>query len=292
MKNYCLLAIAALLCAGLLGYTLKPAPPKVLSTDCYVNCYATETRELYKAEAATSAFARLHQDPLPLIFEEATGKMISFATTDGKQGMAYAIKAKKKTNNYLLVIHEWYGLNDHIKKEAETLAADLETVNVLALDLYDGKVAAGADSAMKYVQAVKNNRLEDIIKGAIAYAGPNANIFTIGWCFGGMWSLQASILAGKQLKGGVMYYGRPETNMDKLKMINADIIGFFGNKDRSPSPEMVNEFEKNMAAAGKNLVTNKYDAGHGFANPSNPGFNKEAREDAYAKTIAFLKMRM
>jgi carboxymethylenebutenolidase len=78
---------------------------------------------------------------------------------------------------------------------------DLSEVNVLALDLYDGMVADNRDSAMKYIQAVNTVRLENIIKGAIAYAGEDARIFTIGWCFGGMWSLQASILAGKQGAG-------------------------------------------------------------------------------------------
>ena len=263
-----------------------------MTADCYVDCFNADIREQYRQEASTAEFASWHQDPLPFTLENATGKKIEFSTPDGTNGMAYEIPASAKTNNYLFVIHEWYGLNDFIKEEAETLAKELGNTHVIALDLYDGKVAKGADSAMKYVQAVKNERLENIIKGAIAYAGPNAKIYTIGWCFGGMWSLQASILAGKQGAGGVMYYGRPETNVEKLKMIKGDIIGFFGNKDRSPSPEMVNQFEKDMATAGKTLLPNKYDAGHGFANPSNPSFNKEAKEDAHEKTIAFLKARM
>ncbi len=89
-----------------------------------------------------------------------------------------------------------------------------------------------------------------------------------------------------------MYYGRPENNMEKLKQLNADVIGFFGNKDRSPSPEVVNAFEENMKKAGKTLIINRYDAGHGFANPSNPNFDKEATSDAYEKTISFFKIRM
>jgi carboxymethylenebutenolidase len=104
-----------------------------------------------------------------------------------------------------------------------------------------------------------------------------------------MWSLQTAILAGPQAKGTVMYYGRPETNMDKLKSIQCDIIGFFGNKDQAPSPAMVDAFEKNMKEAGKNLNVNRYDAGHGFANPSNPSFNAAAKTDSYAKAISFLK---
>jgi carboxymethylenebutenolidase len=107
-----------------------------------------------------------------------------------------------------------------------------------------------------------------------------------------MWSLQTAILAGKQAKGSVMFYGRPETNLEKLKSLHCDILGFFGNLDKSPSPAMVSEFEKNMESAGKKLTAYKYEAGHGFANPSNPSFNVEASKDSYAKAIAFFKEKM
>jgi carboxymethylenebutenolidase len=107
-----------------------------------------------------------------------------------------------------------------------------------------------------------------------------------------MWSLQASILAGKQGAGCVMYYGRPETNISKLQQLNTDVIGFFANQDRSITPERVTEFENNMKTAGKTLTVYRYDAGHGFANPSNPIFNKQARDDSHEKTLAFLKARI
>ena len=101
------------------------------------------------------------------------------------------------------MIQEWWGLNDYIKRESDNISTELGNVNVLALDLYDGMVAATPDSAMKLVQAVKTERLENIIKGALGYAGPKAKIYTIGWCFGGMWSLQTALLAGKQAVGCV-----------------------------------------------------------------------------------------
>jgi carboxymethylenebutenolidase len=162
-------------------------------------------------------------------------------------------------------------------------------MNVLAIDMYDGKVAATPDSAMILTREAKPERMTNIIRGAIQQAGADASIYSVGWCFGGMWSLQTAIIGGAKAKGTIMFYGRPETDMEKLKNIQCDIIGFFGNQDRSPSPEMVTAFEKNMEAAGKKLNTYKYDAGHGFANPSNPKFNAEATADAYAKAIAFLR---
>lgn len=292
MKKLIFLGFAALFTAGLLSYTLKPVS-QVLSPECYISCFESNMFSAFQQEAGTSEFTSWHESPKPFVYADQKGKMISFATPDGKEGWGYFIPAKKKSSKYLLVIQEWWGLNDYIKSESDWYWDELDKeANVIALDMYDGKIAATADSASKLVRSVNNERLTNIIKGAISYAGQGAEISTIGWCFGGAWSLQASIIAGKQGKAGVMFYGRPETNVERLKMLNADIIGFFGNKDKSPSPEQVDAFEKNMKDAGKNLTVHRYDAGHGFANPSNPNFNKEATEDAKKKAVEFLQKRI
>ena len=292
MKKLIALTFAAFCTAAFLSYSYKTPAPQPLTSECYVSCFTSEIMDQFKAEASTASFAMMHDNPIPYVAADPLGKAVTFKAADGSNAMGYEIRSKKKSNKWLFVIQEWWGLNDYIKKESETYYNDLEDVNVIALDLYDGKIAATADSTMKLIQSVKTDRLESIIKGAIAYAGTDAKIYTVGWCFGGMWSLQSTLLAGKQAAGCVMFYGRPENNVEKLKTLNCDVIGFFGNKDRSPSPEVVNKFEADMQAAGKKLIANKYDAGHGFANPSNPVFNKEAAADAHAKAVAFLKERM
>jgi len=248
-----------------------------------------ETLQAYQIEASTSKFAAMHIAPNKVNPADLLGKMISYDAADGKQANAYFIPAKKKTKKWLIVIQEWWGLNDHIKLEADKYYTDLGDVNVIAVDMYDGKVAATPDSAMKLMRGADMKRMTAIMQATIQHAGSDASIYSVGWCFGGMWSLQTAILAGSQAKGSVMYYGRPETNLEKLKTIQCDIIGFFGNQDQAPSPTMVNDFENNMKLAGKNLSVNRYEANHGFANPSNPSFNPTATADAYAKAIAFLK---
>jgi carboxymethylenebutenolidase len=292
MKKLLILALAAFSTAFLFSYRYKTPAPKILSSDCYISCYNADVRDQFRQEANTMAFANLHPTPIPFHLEGAIGKAVTFKAADGSEAMGYEIRAKKKTDKWVFVIQEWWGLNDYIKRESDNLYTELGNVNVLALDLYDGKVAATPDSAMKLVQAAKTERLENIVKGGLVYAGAKAKIYTIGWCFGGMWSLQTTLLAGKQAAGCVMYYGRPETNLDKLKGLNCDVIGFFGNKDKSPSPEMVTKFEQDMSSTGKKLTAYKYEAGHGFANPSNPSFNKDATADAHEKAIAFLKAHM
>ena len=292
MKKIFLLAVTAFATAVFLSHRYKAPEPGLLSQSCYISCFNADVREQFREEANTLSFASLHETPLYYKLENPRGSSVSFKAADGSTAMGYEIKSKAQSNKWVFVIQEWWGLNDYIKREAETLYNELNNVNVIALDLYDGKVAATPDSAMKLVQAAKTDRLENIIKGAMGHAGADAKIYTIGWCFGGIWSLQATLLAGKQAAGCVMYYGRPETNIEKLRTLHCDVIGFFGNQDRSPSPEMVSRFEADMHTAGKKLTVYTYEANHGFANPSNPSFNKTATEDAHAKAIAFLKAHM
>ena len=291
MKKVLFITAAAFATASLLSYTLKPKAPAFLSQEEYMACYH-QTKDQIQLDAANPNFASLHMKPVYYKLSNQTGKMVTFKTEEGIDAQGYFIKSKKRSKKWLFVIQEWWGLNDNIKKEAESFAAELGDVNILALDMYDGKVANVPDSAMKLMSGAKSARLENIVKGGLAYAGNRAKIYTVGWCFGGGWSLQSTILAGKQAAGCVMYYGRPETNIDRLKTINCDVIGFFANQDKGIPPTVVDAFEKNMKEAGKTLSINRYDAGHGFANPSNPVYNKAATEDAHTKTIAFLKAHM
>lgn len=255
------------------------------------SCCLPSATEQFALLANDKNFVMQHDAPLPFVYKSDNGADITFKASDGTDAHGWMIKAKKSTNNYLFVIHEWWGLNDYIKQESEKLGNDLG-VNVIAIDLYDKQVAATPDDARKLVQAVKTDRAVSIIKGAYAYVGSQAKVFTIGWCFGGGWSLQASLLGGSQAAGCVMYYGMPEKDVTKLQQLNCDVIGFFANKDGGITPQVVDEFKTNMKAAGKKLTVYQYDADHAFANPSNPHYNKEATADAYAKATAFIKERI
>lgn len=260
-----------------------------ISQEEIVSCMNTETIDAYLLEASTIEFANMHPDVKRSNQTPFLGSMIRYNTSDGQLANGYFIPSKKKSKKWLIVIQEWWGLNEHIKREADKYFSDLPDMNVLAIDMLDGRVAYTPDSATKFMRETSQERMYNIVQGAISLAGDKASIYTLGWCFGGMWSLQAGILAGTQAKGTIMFYGRPENNLEKLKSLQCDVIGFFGNLDRSPSPEMVTAFENNMKTLGKNLTAHKYDAGHGFANPSNPRFNVEAANDAYSKAIEFLK---
>ena len=289
MKKTLYALFALLLTASLISWQWEKNQHPTLDKGEVIECLNMETQQAYQLEASQARFANMHLAPVKVNPADLLGTIVPFNAADGKPGQAYFIPSKKKSDKWLIVIQEWWGLNDNIKMEADQYFKDLGDVNVMAIDMYDGKVAATPDSAMKLMRGADMNRMVALIQGAVKHAGSKASIYSVGWCFGGMWSLQTAIIAGPQAKGSVMYYGRPESNMEKLKSIQCDIIGFFGNLDQSPSPAMVNTFEANMKLAGKNLTAYKYEAGHGFANPSNPSFNAAAKEDSYAKAIAFLK---
>jgi carboxymethylenebutenolidase len=242
--------------------------------------------------ASNEKFASSHADPLPFDFIPEKGKMITYKTSDGKDANAFVVIADKPTNNWLIVVHEWWGLNNYIKQEAEKLQTELEYTNVIAVDLYDQRVAQVAADAQKLMGELKPERATTIIKGAISYVGPKAKIYTIGWCMGGGWSMQASLLAGKQAGGCVMYYGMPETDISKLKNLDCDVLGIFGKKDQWINQKVVDQFVDDMKAAGKKLTVKMYDADHAFANPSNPHYDKEATADAHKISNTFLKTRM
>jgi carboxymethylenebutenolidase len=255
-------------------------------------CHTSST-EKFALFASNKDFNAEHPAPNAYVhISEEGGKMISFKTPDGQEGKAYFIEANNKTDNWIFVFQEWWGLNDHIKRESEKLYKDLGNVNVLALDMYDGKVTADRQTAGSYMQQFKQDRGNAIVQGALDYAGKKAKVGTIGWCFGGGQSLVASLTAGKQAAACVIYYGMPVDDVEKLKTLNTDVLGIFASREKYISPEVVKKFEANMKAAGKTLIVKNYDADHGFANPSNPIFNKEATEDAYKHTLEFFKARL
>lgn len=255
-------------------------------------CAKPSSTETFAMLTKDKKFVSTHLEPLPFTLADPMGKEITFKTPDGKEGYGYEIKAEKYTNNYLLVIHEWWGLNDYIKQESERLYKALGHVNIIAIDLYDKKVATSRDSAGKYMQALKTERATAIIQGVLNYAGADADIGTIGWCFGGGWSLQASILAGSRAHACVMYYGMPEDNMEKLADLHAPVLFIWAEQDKWINNEVVTKFEANMAKARKLLKVEKYNADHAFANPSNPKYSKEFADDAFTKATAFIKKHL
>jgi carboxymethylenebutenolidase len=234
-------------------------------------------------EEQFKAMHELKTGPAP----ELHGSMIELA--GGKAYLSLPPGAKPPFPA-VVVIQEWWGLNDHIKHWSDRLAA--EGYAALAVDLYDGKVATTPDSAMAYVKAVNQDRANEILMAAFKFLAADPRVQatrrgSIGWCFGGGQSL-ALALAAPELNACVMYYGRPELDPKALQAIKAPLLGIFGNLDQSIPPATVNEFDAALGKAGVKHTILRYDAPHAFANPSNPKYDEKSAGAAWMEVQKFL----
>lgn len=237
-----------------------------------------------------SAFAALHdlkQEHAP----KAEGTMIEI---QGQRAYLSLPKDGKPPFAAVLVIHEWWGLNEHIEHWADRLAAD--GYAALAVDLYDGVVATTPDAAMAAMKAVDADKAKATLLAAFDFLHTDPRIAAtkrgcIGWCFGGGWSLQLA-LAAPDLDAAVMYYGRLVDDPAQLKAIKAPLLGIFGNLDKSIPPAAVDKFEAAMRAAGRDCRILRYDANHAFANPSGQSYDQKNAAAAWKEVRAFLASKL
>jgi carboxymethylenebutenolidase len=188
------------------------------------------------------------------------------------------------------MIHEWWGLNESIKDAAQELAS--HGYMVLAVDLYEGKVAEEPDEARKLVASVNQQNALGNMEAAVSYLRYQHNapvIGCIGWCFGGGQATQLA-MAGEGIKASVIYYGTPLVlDESKLQNITGAVLGIFGNQDQAISVAQTEEFKQKLEALGvPNEVYIYPGVGHAFANPSGTNYAPKETADAWQKTLAFL----
>jgi carboxymethylenebutenolidase len=193
----------------------------------------------------------------------------------------------------IVVIHEWWGLNDQVKEDAQKLAA--QGYVALAVDLYRGKVATTPDEAHELMRGVPDDRGIRDLEAAFAYlaARPDVKpgkIGSVGWCMGGGWSIKLAMSEPK-LAACAVNYGSLPTEAASIAKIKAPVLGNFGTDDRGITPDSVRAFDAAMKAAGKPVDVKIYDgAGHAFENPNNKdGYRPQAAADAWARMDAFFK---
>jgi carboxymethylenebutenolidase len=221
----------------------------------------------------------------------ATSKTVSYKSGDeAVQGVLYTPEGKGPFPG-IIVIHEWWGLNDWVKDQATKLS-DLGYVT-LAIDLYRGKVATTPDVAHEIMRGLPEDRAKRDLHAAFDYLASQPNvkkdrIGAIGWCMGGGFALDVA-LQEPTLRAVVINYGHLATDTDSLKAINASVLGLFGGQDRGITPDDVHKFEKSMNDLGKPVdVTIYSDAGHGFENPVNKdGYRPDDTADAWKRTVKF-----
>jgi len=222
----------------------------------------------------------------------AESKSVSYKSGDETVQAVLYTPAGKGPFPAIVVIHEWWGLNDWVKDQAAKLAG--EGYVALAIDLYRGKVATTPDMAHEIMRGVPEDRAKRDLHAAFEFlqAQPNVRknrIGAIGWCMGGGYSLDVA-LQEPTLAADVINYGPPATNPGALKKINAPILGLYGGLDQGITPDDVHKFEAAMRQLGKKIDVKIYDdAGHAFENPNNKGgYRPDDAADAWKRTVSFL----
>ena len=226
----------------------------------------------------------------------ADGKSVSYNSGDETvQGILYA-PAGKGPLPAIIVIHEWWGLNDWVKEQASKLAD--QGYVALAVDLYRGKVATTPDMAHEIMRGVPEDRAKRDLHAAFEFlaAQPNVKkdrIGSIGWCMGGGYSLDVA-LQEPTLAADVINYGHLATDAGAMKKVNAPILGLFGGQDQGITPDDVHKFEASMKQLGKKIDIKIYDdAGHAFENSTRPdSYRAVDAADAWKRTVDFLAMTL
>lgn len=228
---------------------------------------------------------------------EVATQEVTYAGIDGTDVVGYLARpASGEATAGILVIHEWWGLNDNVRSMARQLAG--EGYVALAVDLYEGEVAETRDDAGRLARGSRDNpdRGRQNMQQAWQFLKEEQGVEkvgVIGWCFGGGWSLQTALMLGQGIDGAVIYYGRVVTDRDSLEALSSPLLGIFGAEDNGIPVATVREFQTTLDLLGKNASIHIYEgADHAFANPSGTRYNEDAAKDAWAKTLTFFSQTL
>jgi len=254
----------------------------------------------HDGDVAATADAHRHDKPVATPAAttpprtDVVGEAVDYGSIDGAALTGYIARPADAGADTpaLIVIHEWWGLNDNIRQTAERLAG--EGYVALAVDLYGGESASVPKDAMKLMQRLTNDtdRADENLRQAHAYLADTVGaprVGSIGWCLGGRWSLRTAILLPDALDAAVIYYGTVVTDEESLAPLQMPVLGNFAENDPIIPLDTVAAFEQTMTRLGKDVDVKVYSgAKHAFSNPSGLAYNAEAAADAWERTTNFL----
>jgi carboxymethylenebutenolidase len=258
--------------------------------------YAERMAEQHAGEEPVPAFAG--NDERYREVEVATEE-VEYATVDGRAITGYLAMpegAEERPDAALpglIVIHEWWGLNDNVETMARLFAH--HGYVALAVDLY-GERAESPERARELMGEVDEAQAEENLRQAYRYLVEEHNaprVGVVGWCFGGGWSLRTALALPEEIDATVVYYGRLIEDRDRLATLDMPILGIFGAEDQGIPVAGVRRFESTLEDLGKDVEIQVYEgAGHAFANPSGERYQPEAARDAWQRTLEFLESHL
>lgn len=223
-----------------------------------------------------------------------TGRMVEYGQIGGRSLRGYLSGESGAGEKHpgIVMVHEWWGLNENIRGLADRYAAQGYTV--LAVDLYRGEVTASVEEATRLYQFGMDNSAEGDrnMVAAVDYlrAQGATSVGSMGYCFGGHWSLRAGLAAGDKLKAVVIYYGAPITDRNMLSRMRAHVLGMYAGLDNSIPQDDVESMQKILAEYGVDMTTHIYPGvNHAFCNSTGAHYDRDAAEDAFSRTVAFYR---
>ena len=216
------------------------------------------------------------------------GTTVTFRRPDGKETSGYLAKAGRAKAPGVVVIQEWWGLQEQIKGICDRLA--LAGYEALAPDLYAGVVVPYHDTEAASREMNSLNFLEatdEHVRGAAQLLKrTGAKVGLTGFCLGGAVTIMGAARV-PEFTAAVCFYGLPPETVTKPADIKVPLQAHFANRDDWCTPAAVNNFEAGLTAAGKKAEIFRYDADHGFVNEQRQAHDRAAAELAWERMLGF-----
>ena len=218
------------------------------------------------------------------------GSMIDFVRPDGGRTKGYSALAGQGRPG-IVVIQEWWGLNDQICGVADRFAR--AGYNALAPDLYKGRVTTSPDEANHMMTGLDfpGATHQDLRGAALRLKEQSDKVAVAGFCMGGALTIAACVHI-PEAAAGVCFYGIPPAEFADPAKITMPFQGHFANQDDWCTPAAVDDLEKTLKAAGAKHEIYRYDAAHAFFNERSPAYDLASANQAWDRTAAFLKAQI
>lgn len=195
----------------------------------------------------------------------------------------------------MVIVHEWWGLNAQIREMARRLAR--QGYVAIVPDLYGGKVATDGETAHILARGLDEAEALEQIAAAAGWLAAEPRVArrrrgVMGFCMGGRLALEAA-LRDPSYSAVVMFYGAPESRLERLLPLKAPLLGHFGADDQGISVDRVDSFGRMLKSAGKLAEVHIYpEAGHAFMNEAQAGYRADAARLAWVRTLDFLQQHV
>jgi len=247
-----------------------------------------EERRLFLKGAVALPLAVILADPMLAHAAGSALEKVTITTPEGDEMVAEIAMPATLPAPTVILIHEWWGLNDQIRSVAAEYAK--QGYIALAVDLYGKPPATTAQGAKSLMASMDADAATRKLKASYDFLknhkDSTGKVGSVGWCFGGGWSLNTALAT--DIDAAVIYYGNVKKSADQLANLNAPVMGHFGTLDKNINKGMVSYFETSLKKAGKtDYQIFWYDADHAFANPTGGRYDGEDAMLAWERTMAF-----